>query len=106
MIIIGWHLYYVDGSVVSSRDTSWDQAPSDNVLGLLIFYEETYSIWRDGVERTEHYRKELLGGDYYWPYGTGSADQVPEAASVKLGREVSNDAYTEMYNRMHNDLEL
>jgi hypothetical protein len=66
---IGWKLYYGDGTVVSSLQRSWAEAPSDNVQVLIVYFAETYKIWRDDHEDEENYRDMYFGYDYFWQFG-------------------------------------
>lgn len=96
--VIGWKLYYGDGSVVSSHQATWRQAPSDNVQVLSIYYQETYKIWRDGQSEDENYRDMYFGKDYYWQFGNGQAGDVPAGVSIKLGRELDQSDWRNLYN--------
>lgn len=40
--IIGWRIYYGDGSVFTSADGSWDDAPSEDVQILEYVHAEPY----------------------------------------------------------------
>src|SRR6266566_4632589 len=63
---IGWKLYYGDGTIVSSLQRSWPEAPSDNIQVLSVYFAETYRIHRDGEWHKEHYRDMYFGKDLYW----------------------------------------
>ena len=108
--IIGWKLYYGDGSVVSSKEKEWTDAPSENVQVLIVYFAETYEIWRDtngdGVGdqlETENYRDMYFGYDYFWQFGNGQSAQVPENAEVKLGKELEQSEWRAIYNQALED---
>ena len=101
--IIGWTLYYSNGTV-SSKDMSWEKAPSEDVQILTVYYQETYKIWRDGVEYEEHYRDMYFGKDYFWQFGNGQATDVPEGAEVKLGKELLQEEWRRIYNQALRDV--
>jgi hypothetical protein len=74
MRVVGWRLYYGDGRVVSSRDTSWTDAPADDPQVAVAYLDGAYEISRqDGCDEqgrpvnrcleTEHYRVVLHGLD-------------------------------------------
>lgn len=104
--IIGWKIYYGDGSVVSSKEISWQEAKSDDVQVLIVYYEETYKIWRDGKQLEENYRDMYFGKDYYWQFGNGQAHNVPEDVDVKLGKELEQAKWRSIYNRVLSDIKL
>ena len=106
MTPLGWRIYYGDGTIRSSRQSTWEGAPSTNVQFVAIIYAETYQrSVQDGYDEqgnpinqrfvTEHYIDTFKECDYYWfnPLTrTGgcsnlSAD-VPAGASVKRGRSM------------------
>ena len=101
--VIGWKLYYGDGSVVSSKESDWAVAPSDDVQVLSVYFDRAYKIWRDGEEHEEHFRDMHFGKDYYWQFGNGQAAQVPQEANVKLGRELPQTEWRALYNRALQD---
>ena len=103
MSVVGWKLYYTDLSVVSSQEKSWDEAPVDNVLGMIVYYDKTYKIYRNSSLCIEPFRNVYFGKDYYWQFGCGDQQDVPEVVSVKLGKEVPGEEWWDAYNRMHQD---
>lgn len=40
--VLGWRLWYADGSIVSSADTDWDDAPITGVQVLEYLHEAPY----------------------------------------------------------------
>lgn len=70
--VLGWCLYYSDGSIVHSDDSTWEDAPSEDVQVLEILHEAPY-------------RTLFTGWDVY---------DLPGSATVKYGRWMEN---TEFY---------
>src|SRR5438034_7940270 len=107
---IGWKLYYGTGAVVSSQDCAWVVAPSGNVQLLIVFYAETYPHRPDGDGPEEMYNfvDRYHGYDYFWKlgetFGSSQAQDVPEGAEVKLGRELPQDEWRAIYNRALQDV--
>src|SRR5438094_10424067 len=105
--VIGWKLYYGDGTTVSSPQSSWAEAPSDNIQLLIVFYAETYKIHRNGEWHEENYVDRYHNYDYYWKlgdqYGNSQAAEVPEGAEVKLGREIEKEQWMAIDNRALQD---
>lgn len=53
--MVGWKLRYDDDSVVTSRTTSWADAPDDGILHLMIFYK--------GIDHQGRNRRLSIHGD-------------------------------------------
>jgi hypothetical protein len=104
--IIGWKLYYGDGLVLSSKQSTWADAPSDNVQVLIVYFAETYKIHRDGEWQEENYRDMYFGYDYFWQYGNGQTAQVLDGAEVKLGKELPQDEWRAIYNQAWQDMKI
>ncbi len=111
MTIAGWKILYADKTVVTSRDSSWRESKSDEVLIVHFYFVENYRRHTSDGWVTENYRKELLSEDYYWmnPDKTidcGSAKDVPEGLSdgaVKTGILIQDTSWLERYNSFHED---
>ncbi len=107
MDVLGWRIYYSDGSTACSRELSWEQAACDGIQVVVVFYAKTYQIHRNGEWLTENYVCRLEGQDYYWQdargFGCGTAKDVPEGASVKLGRYMTGEEFMAVYNRALQD---
>ena len=54
----GWEIYYADGSVLSHKNSSWDEIPKNNVVIIIIWHD--YHI--PGVRQKDL----LVGRDYYY----------------------------------------
>lgn len=65
-VIIGWKIYYNDGTIFSSLDGNWIDAPCDNVAIVLLFYRQTYPIYIDGQKKIHNYREIFDEGKYFW----------------------------------------
>jgi len=102
--IIGWKLYYGDGTVVCSMQAYWSEAPSHNIQVLIVFFQETYRIHRDGDWYEDNYRDLYFGHDYFWQFGNGRANDVPEDAEVKIGKELPQDEWRLLYNQAQRDM--
>lgn len=48
--VVGWRLWYGDGSVASSVDTSWDDAPDQDVQVLEVLHPAPYRTLTYGVD--------------------------------------------------------
>ncbi len=109
--IAGWKILYNDGTVITSRESSWHTSKSDGVLIVSIYFKKDYRRYTDNKWVTENYKEEFLSEDYYWmdPEKTiscGSAKDVPEALSdgaVKTGILIQDGSWLELYNSFHED---
>lgn len=104
MLVAGWRLYYANGSVIDSNQSSWNDAPDDAVQILAVFYDKFDTKGR-------RYRALFHGspgnaGDYYWQFGAGTAKDVPPGADVKYGLMMEPKAdFLAIYNRALGDCE-
>lgn len=107
LTIKGWRIYYGDGSVVSSKDSTWQDAPNDDVQALIVFYNETYAQW-DGEGKnllTFPYRTVYCLQDYYWELGAGTATEALGHEGIKTGKLMPDDEWKKLYReRIHPDL--
>ena len=111
MKLLGWRIYYGDGSVFSSLDGGWKEAPSENVQAVVVFYLETYSIpHSDGSMRVFNYRKVLHSQEYYWlePDGPVAGDAKiasaqRSAGTVKAGGLLTKELFRDIYDRARGD---
>lgn len=53
MRVLGWRLWYGDGSTYSNRDGSWADAPADNVQALELAHEPPYRTLVYGIDTYE-----------------------------------------------------
>ena len=65
--LLGWRIYYADGSVVNGTTRlHWMTAPSDGLTAVQCFYAEQYKRFDAGTWRIENYVLPLRGRDYFW----------------------------------------
>lgn len=115
MTVAGFRIYYGNGSIASSKGAgdlmqSWRQAPATNVCVVLIFFQETYTIWHGERLDTENYKQILSMRDYYAFDGQlGYAfdaphvpDRLPDGA-VKLGGLIEHDRFESIYQQANED---
>jgi hypothetical protein len=74
--ILGWVIWYADGSKYSSRDHVADDLPDDGVQGVRVFHRRPGS--------TTIYKFGMTGCDPYW---------LPGATRPKAGTWVTNDEH-------------
>ncbi len=55
-----WKIYYNDATIITARQMNWEDAPSDNVLVVLLFFRKPHPAAP---------RARLHGYDYYWKNG-------------------------------------
>lgn len=112
--IIGWKIYYNDGSVFSSKDGSWNSANSNNIVLVVLFYTQTYQTYISGVMETHNYRILLDEGRYFWrqiqnsieTFGQCEADDAsmpinPNSGEVKTWNGGNN--FVSIYNTAYLD---
>jgi hypothetical protein len=75
--VVGWRLYYSDGSTFTSADGSWADAPASDVQILVVFHG-------DGYRTFSH------GDDFYFMPGKGA---------VKVGAWMDFDEYEALVAR-------
>lgn len=115
MAVAGFRIYYGDGAIVSSKGAgdlllAWQQAPVNNVCVVLVYFTETYQIWRDDHYELENYKQILAQQDYYAFDGAqGYAfdalhipANLPEGA-VKLGGLVEDGRFDEIHLAANDD---
>src|SRR3990172_4676805 len=88
--IAAWRVYYSD-RMVTSRTTTWEKAPDDDVQVAVFYYAAIYERWNNGVNEKIHYRKICQGVDYYWYGGRGA---VEEATAQQVKRGVKRGRWT------------
>ena len=92
--VVGWRIYYTDGSGYNSSDTKWEDLPEDGVIVLVLYLDE-YS----GGGEVQH-RIVLDGSDYYFHIpGTelfGSNNDMPDEISERYpGAIIKRGKWTE-----------
>ena len=116
-IISGWKLYYIDGSVFSSKDGTWAQAPSAGLLFVVVFFG-SYPCWRGKDLISENYRRFFLDDETpdasrigkvgFWQtlsgqFGYGTITDAPLGASLKTTTWLDDENYYRVYNKMLTD---
>ena len=88
--IAAWRIYY-SNRIVTSRQSSWEKAPNDDVQVVVFYYAATYERWSSGMKETVHYRKVCQGMDNYWYGGCGA---VEEATAQQVKRGIKRGKWT------------
>lgn len=100
----GWRLYYADGSTVDSTQMNWEDAPRESVQVLIVFHSEKDKYSRP--LREMYHGSPGNAGDYYWQFGAGTANDVPDDAAVKYGSMMERkEEWLALYSRALNDYE-
>ena len=119
MTPIGFKIYYSASTVIGSLPTDWTLAPGTDVQVIVVYFAETYQIWKcewdgqgqqvNGRWETENYVEQFHSSDYYWldpttqTYGQGTANEVPQGAISKRGSAISNADWWVVYNTVMED---
>ena len=74
--IIGWKLWYGNGTTFSSLQGSWEKAPDQDVQVLMIYYDK-----KDGMGRS--CRRVFSGSDYYFKDGDNFGESFDDINLVK-----------------------
>ena len=89
-VVIGWRIYYGDGTTFDDRTGRWEDAPDHNVQ-VVMLYEQR----RDSRGRC--YRFVMSGSDYYYKdsesFGFSFDDRAQATGSVKFGKYISDEAF-------------
>lgn len=93
--VVGWRVWYADGSVFSSTDTEWRDLPDDGVQVVVLYYR--------GIAPDGHpLRRIIMGADQYWSDGESydGVNDPPEkivarypGALVKAGKTVPDHLF-------------
>lgn len=59
LVAEGWEIFYKDDTIISSLDSAWEDAPSEDILGVIIWHE--YHV--EGCRK-----KTMVGGHDYYLY--------------------------------------
>lgn len=89
---IGFRIWYGDGKMLSNKDGTWKELPSQDVQFVTFYENRTYEIWIEDKWVTENYCVQLHSEDYYWYVdgepGAGSStsieSEIPQGA-LKTG---------------------
>jgi len=95
--LIGWKLYYDDGSVFASTHVLWQDAPSDGIQVLVEFYD-------DGTKKI-HIERDYYILDDGKAYGTNNINPwLRKQGTVKFGRWSSDDKFQELVKKAKSDV--
>ena len=86
--IVKWKIYYGDGSVVCSEETTWDECPDHDVQVVLLFRESDAGgrLYCDILSEDDEYR-------------------LPENDHVKYGKWAKdNETYQDIYRLALNEV--
>lgn len=84
--LVGWKLYFDDGSVFSSLNGRWEDAPADGIQVLVEFYE-------DGTKKL-HLERDYYILDEGKAYGTNNLNPwLRKKREVKFGRWSADDKF-------------
>lgn len=83
-----WKIYYSDATIITPSQMNWEDAPTDGVIVVLLFFKSPHPAAP---------RARLHGYDYYWKNGNvfGFSRSKPEYAqgSIKKGVWVSDEIW-------------
>lgn len=71
MEVLAWEIRYADGSVASSENTVWEEAPGSGVLAVIWWHVPPYRTYTYGIE----------------PF------RLPGHTHVKWGKEIPDDEW-------------
>jgi len=95
--LIGWRLYYDDGSVFASTDGGWRDAPADGVQVLVEFYN-------DGTKKI-HIERDYYLLDEGKAFGTNNINPwLRKRKEVKFGRWSSDDKFLALIKTAKQDV--
>jgi hypothetical protein len=122
--LLGWRIYYADGSVVNGGSRgNWMAAPSVGLAAVQCFYAEQYERWSNGTKLVENYILPLRARDYFWldandhPWHGNLAYERPEeeeeagikrvplaVPTLKVGKWLLDSEWGDLQNFMAKDL--
>lgn len=95
--LIGWKLYYDNGSVLSSLEAKWEDAPPDGIQILVEFYD-------DGSKKL-HIERDYYILDDGKAYGTNNINPwLRKNGIVKFGRWTADDKFQELIKKAKADV--
>jgi len=63
MTVVGWKIWYADGTIFSPQNGSWDTVPDDGVVEVVVYF--------DGLDGQDRYTREVFSGDD-WYFSDGA----------------------------------
>lgn len=102
--VIGWKIWYGDGTTFSSLQVPWEKAPDQNVQVVMVYYDK-----KDGQGRS--CRIVFCGDDLYWKndkdeFGTSFEDTVKVGDVVKFGKKMDSKDYELMRMKAMEDYSI
>lgn len=94
--LVGWKIFYADGSVVRSTDTKFDDAPQDGVEVIKKFYRK----------RNGGYSWETQNGLELYVLYPDIAEQLVLPPQVKKGKNITNQRFDEILGEARADEEI
>lgn len=104
--IIGWAVWYDDGTMLTSKETTWESLPDDGVIEIVLYKSDGSRRIMDAHDW--YFRapnRYLPGWEDGWIYGHDTYTTKEEiqrrypGASIKRGRWVSEERMHEFSNR-------
>lgn len=90
--IIGWKIYYNDGSIFTSKEGAWNTAKSTDIVLVVLFQEQTYPIYINGRLEIQNYRVLLDEGRYFWRQVIGGVETFGQCESTDISIPVNPKA--------------
>jgi hypothetical protein len=94
--LVGWKLFYTDGSTASSMSTKFNDAPQLGVQALIKYYRRKLGGYSREVQN---------GQDFYLLYPE-IAEQLSMSDQVKVGKAITNAAFDEIMAEVYGDKEV
>lgn len=95
-----WRIYYGDGSMFSSAEGSWSEAPDYDVQVVVLFTA-------DQTANGSHYKTIVSMVDYYWKdgdaFGYSFDDRRVCKGAIKYGAWLSNEGFRAVSDRALQD---
>lgn len=96
MELVGWKVFYDDGTECSSQEKSWEELPLDGVLAVVEYYS-------DGSRTIHHSRDYYILSDGK-AFGTNDIHPyIRKLKTVKYGRWSRNGLFKEILSKARGD---
>ena len=89
--LVGFKIWYGDGSIVKSTEQSWENSPQKNIQVIKLFYKS-----ENGIETDLHF-----GQDYYL-----LDDLIEVPKSIKIGRAIDGEEFYKILSKANLDDEI
>lgn len=90
--LLGWKLWYADGSTVSSEESTWEDAPQHGVIALVRY-------WLSGG-------REVVNGPDLYTRERGDCLKLIWPPEIKVGALLPNDEYAALAKLVYADQEI